>query len=176
MMHRFTFLLCALTLTLSPFGLHAQSSSPIKAKVAEQLEAIQQDVMDLQNAVLAYHETGHCVGCQNKVSKLENHIADVAWFLASEKPSYLRLHLAPSVNTLQTWLNEPDAVSNVHHVLGDLMTRSAYEFLLLGDVKWDASFWARAQDAWPRERATLGLSAQALKRADRGFKKAVRGR
>lgn len=176
MMHRFTFLLCACLLALSPCSVYAQSSSPTKAKVAEQLDAIQQDVMDLQNAVLAYHETGHCTGCQNKVSMLENHMADVAWFLASEKPSYLRQHLAPSVNGLQTWLNEPDAVPNVHQVLGDVMTRSAYEFLLLGDIKWDASFWARAQEAWPREKATMGLSAQALKRADRGFKKAFRGR
>ena len=174
-MHRFFTVFCVLALFLLPTSGYAQSNAARKAKVADQLEAIQQDIMDLQNAVLAYHETGHCRGCQNQVALLEQHMAEAAWFLVAQKPSYVRTFLAPSVAKLHTWMDEPDAVPNVHQILGDLMTRTAYEFLLMGDLVWDDAFWQRAKTAWPVEKTSLGFSNSALKRAEKSFQKAVKG-
>ena len=175
MMHRFSAVFCVFALFCMPILGQAQSTAARKAKVADQLEAIQQDIMDLQNAVLAYHETGHCRSCQNQVALLEQHMAEVAWFLVAQKPSYVRAYLAPSVAKLQTWMDEPDAMPNVHQILGDLMTRTAYEVLLMGDLVWDDVFWERAKNAWPAEKGSLGFSNSALKRAEKRFQKAVQG-
>ncbi len=175
MMQRFSFLFVAIGLTLSSFQMMGQSTALRKAKVADQLEAIQQVIMNLQNVVRDVQETGHCRGCQNQITLLEHHMAGVAWFLVAQKPNYVRSYLAPTVSALHRWMEDPSSVPNVHQMLGDLMTRTAYEFLLMGELDWDEAFWEKAKSSWPTEKASLGFSNSAMMRAEKNYQLVLKG-
>lgn len=151
-------------------------NAKVKAKVAAQLDGIQQSIMDVQNALREFQETGHCRGCENSIRMLENQVADLSWFFLATKPELLKQHILPQLNKLRTWVDQPDAVPNVHQVIGDLMTKSAYEFLLLKDRVWDDAFWVQVERGWTEQSASLNWPPSLYKRAEKGYKEALSAR
>ena len=152
------------------------SSSQSKVKVGRQLEAVQQSFMDIQNALRTYQETGQCPACPRELAELSRLLDELAWFFAATRPALYTDHLLPDVARMQRWLDNPDEVPQIHQLVGDLMTRSAYDFLLLQDIVWDAAFWEKAESAWPAMKATLTWPKSRMKRADRAFDAAMRTR
>ena len=159
-----------------PVGVHAHSASSHqdKAKVSRQLEEIQRSLMALQNSLRTVQETGRCPGCRKEITKLEKELDGLAWFFAATKPALFVDRYAKDITQMRKWLDTPDQVPEMYSLVGDLMTLSAYEFLLLEDVIWDESFWSKAKSGWPSLRPSLTWPSLRLKRAERAYRSAMK--
>lgn len=148
----------------------------VKANIHKTLEGIQQSLMDLQAGLREMEENGRCSSCESSIAQFERKVADAAWFMLTVNPNFYQGKILPGMRALNEWENNPDAVPNVHQVVGDLMTQCAYAFLLFEDVKWDAAFWDRAALTWEAHRDQLGLPEADVRRAHKAFDNALKSR
>jgi hypothetical protein len=148
----------------------------VKANMHKTLEGIQQALMDLQAGLRDMEENGRCTSCESSIAQFERQVANAAWFMLAVKPDFYHGKILPGLRALTAWENNPDAVPNVHQVVGDLMTQCAYVFLLFEDVKWDAAFWDRAALTWQAQKDQLGLPEADVRRAHKAFDKALKSR
>lgn len=148
----------------------------VKANMHKTLEGIQQALMDLQAGLRDMEENGRCSSCESSIAQFERQVADAAWFMLTVNPDFYHGKILSGLRALNTWENNPDAVPNVHQVVGDLMTQCAYAFLLFEDVKWDAAFWDRAALTWQAQKDQLGLPEADVRRAYKAFDKALKSR
>ena len=148
----------------------------VKANMHKTLEGIQQSLMNLQAGLRDMEENGRCTSCESSIAHFERQVADAAWFMLTVNPDFYQSKIVAGMRALSAWENNPDAVPNVHQVVGDLMTQCAYAFLLFEDVKWDAAFWDRAERTWLSHKDQLGLPAADVRRAEKAFEKAIKSR
>ena len=148
----------------------------VKANLYKTLEGIQQSLMNLQAGLRDMEENGRCTACESSITHFERQVADAAWFMLTVNPDFYQSKIVAGMRALSAWVNNPDAVPNVHQVVGDLMTQCAYAFLLFEDVKWDAAFWDRAERTWLSHNDQLGLPVADVRRAEKAFEKAIKGR
>jgi hypothetical protein len=148
----------------------------VKANLYKTMEGMQQSLMNLQAGLRDMEENGRCTSCESSIAHFERQAADVAWFILTVNPDFYRSKILPGLDALTAWENNPDAVPNVHQVVGDLMTQCAYAFLLFEDVKWDAAFWDLAAQTWQAHKDHLGLPKADARRAQRAFEKALKSR
>lgn len=148
----------------------------VKANLHKTLEGIQQSLMNLQGGLRDMEENGRCTSCESSIAQFERQVAEAAWFMLAVNPDFYHGKILPGLRALTAWENNPDAVSNVHQVVGDLMTQCAYAFLLFEDIKWDAAFWDRAALTWQAQKDQLGLPEADVRRAHKAFDKAFKSR